>query len=202
LLTALGQYASLRLEKGGVRSEAESSQTNPSTQNAGQVLRERHLVLREPWSDPAVHFLLKLGCRAVGNSGCVGYSLWRGLMGQRRLILDMFCYADVARRIVHYSSVARRFHNCCAIARRGSQPTGVPTGMPLNNNLTDLNNTISGHHSRYPDVTSMRVKHNTNVKIIPWYPDVAPMRVKRNTNVEIIPSLGITCGTLMSPQCV
>ena len=33
-----------------------------------------------------------------------------------------------------------------------------------------------------------------------WYPDVASMRVKRNTNVDFIPSLGITYGTLTSPQ--
>ena len=35
-----------------------------------------------------------------------------------------------------------------------------------------------------------------------WYPDVASMRVKHNTNLECIPSLGINHGILMSPQCM
>ena len=35
-----------------------------------------------------------------------------------------------------------------------------------------------------------------------WYPDVASMHVKHNTHVEFIQSLGITYGTLMSPQCI
>ena len=67
---------------------------------------------------------------------------------------------------------------------------------------------IPRHQPLYPDIASMRVRHNTNRWIcsIPRhqsrYPDIASMRVKRNTNVEFIASLGINHGTLISPQCV
>ncbi len=55
-------------------------------------------------------------------------------------------------------------------------------------------------------INACKTQHKRWISCIPrhqsWYPDITSMRVKHNKQIEFISSLGINHGTLISPQCV